>query len=156
MFRYSCKGFAEKKKLAIYADGKIYSVCLQFYGYQKINANSRLVILSFGLVDRCKSQTHTFTANVVFKTDTFDVQIEPCHAEDATIEEIEQYRQCCLKVICLLFDNTVDKELADLWQKTDYSKEAKLILETHNIFISGQIARAITRGCIRLIRFAER
>ena len=157
MFRYSCKGFAGKEKLVVYAgNGKIYNVSLQFYGYQKINVNPTILIFSIGLVDRCKSQTHTFTANVVFKTDTFNVGIDPCHAENSTTEEIEQYRQWCIKVICLLYDNTVnkfDKELTALYKKTDYSEEAKLVLETHNIFISGEIARAITRGCVRLIRF---
>ncbi len=156
MFRYSCRGFAEKKQLGVHVEGKIYSVHIQFYNYQKIGVSPRLVIFSFGLVDRLKSQTHTFTVNVVFKTNTFDVEIKPCHAEDATAEETERYRQYCLNVIGVLYENTVDKkELCELWGKTDYSEEAKLVLKTLNILISGQIARAITKGCIRLIRFAE-
>ncbi len=148
-----------KKKLTVYAgDGKIYNVSLQFYGYRKISVNGTTVIFSFGLVDRCKSQTHTFTANVIFKSDTFSVSIDPRHAENSTVEEIEQYRQWCIKVICLLYDNTFNKfgeELTALYRKTDYSEESKLVLETHNIFISGEIARAITKGCVRLIRFGE-
>jgi hypothetical protein len=124
MFRYSCKGFEGKKELAVYAgNGKIYNVSLQFYGYRKISVKATTVIFSFDLVDRCKSQTHTFTANVIFKPDTFIVGIDPCHAENSTAEEIEQYRQWCIKVISLLYDNTVnksDEELIALYQKADY------------------------------------
>ncbi len=132
MFSYSCKGFDEKRKLTVYnGNGKIYNVGLQFFGYQKINVTTTLAIFSFGLVDRCKSSFHTFTVNAVFRPHTFEVGIEPCHEQDSMDEEIEQYRQSCLKVISSLYDNVVnkfDEELIALYKKRDYSEEARLIL----------------------------